>query len=71
MSTVDREIAEELIAGKYPEDHAVKIVKYENAWGNEAFGVVFKGQNLDMYRASEYVINPRVYWTVEGGKENA
>ncbi len=62
MSTVSKTIADDIIAGKYPEDQAVKIVKYTNAWGGEAYGVVSAGGNLDNYRASNLVQNLSVYW---------
>lgn len=62
MSTVDKKIADDIIAGKYEEDHAVKIVKYTNAWGNPAYGVIFKGMSLDHYAASPYIRDPVTYW---------
>lgn len=64
MATISKAIADDVIAGKYDDDYALpmKIVKYTNAWGGEAFGLIFQGQNPDTYRASEYVINPTVYW---------
>ena len=66
MATVDKSIADNIIAGEYPEDEAVKIVKYTNAWGGESYGVIFKGEPLDKYSATEFVINPTTYW--ERGK---
>jgi hypothetical protein len=41
---------------------AVKIVEYTNAWGNKAYGVMFENDRLDKYSASEFVINPSIYW---------
>jgi len=62
MSTVSKSIADGVAAGKYAEDRVVKIVQYTNAWGSQAYGLIFKGQNLDTYRASDFVINPTTYW---------
>ncbi len=45
MSTVDKTIADRIIAGEFPEDRAVKIVEYDNAWGGVGYGVIFKGNS--------------------------
>lgn len=47
MGTVNRKIADEIVAGKYPEDRAVRIVKYRNAWGGEGYGVIFEGDDWE------------------------
>lgn len=62
MGTVTKQIADDVIAGKYPEDNIVRIVKYTNTWGSEAYGLESTWQ-LGRYNASEYVINPSVYWS--------
>ena len=62
MSTVDKSIANRIIAGEFPENGAVKIIEYDNAWGGVGYGVVFKNDNPDKYRETEFVRNPRVYW---------
>jgi hypothetical protein len=62
MATVDKDIADDIIAGKYPEDGWVKIVKYTNMAGNEAYGAVHRNDDPDRYRASPFVINPTLYW---------
>jgi hypothetical protein len=66
MGTVNKEIADDVIAGKYKEDRPVKLVKYTNAWGGESYGLICQGEPLDKYRASPFVINPVTYW--EKGK---
>ena len=67
MATIDsKEIIDDIIAGKYPEDEWVKIVKYTNAWGGQCYGCISKGMDLESYAPSEYVINPVTYW--EAGK---
>ena len=63
MSTVDKKIADDIVAGKYPTDHAARIVKYINAWGGEAYGVTFRGQNHSKYLSpSMYIRKPEIYW---------
>lgn len=62
MSTVSKEIADAIIAGEFPEDDAIKIVEYDNMWGGKGYGVIFRGQNPNMYAASESVRNPKIYW---------
>jgi hypothetical protein len=63
MSTVSKEIAEKVIAGAYPEDEWVRIIKYENAWGGIAYGLESR-HTLGKYSPSEYVKNPQIYWEV-------
>ena len=62
MGTINKTIADDVIAGKYNKDRPVKIVKYTNAWGGEAYGLICKGQSLDLYSASDFVHNPETYW---------
>lgn len=63
MATVDKDIADDIIAGKYDEDEATRIVEYTNAWGNLAYGVTFGDENPNKYLfESEYIRNPQVYW---------
>lgn len=65
MGAISKEIADDVIAGKYAEDNPVKIVKYTNAWGGEAYGYICKGESLDRYKESDFVINPTTYWQAE------
>lgn len=63
MGTVSKDIADRVIAGEFPEDNVVKIVVYQNAFnGQDAYGLITKGDDLNRYHASQYVRNPRVYW---------
>ena len=63
MGTVNKEIADEIIAGKYPEDNVVRIVKYQNQFnGADAYGVIRRGQDLMIYHNSGACIRPEVYW---------
>ena len=63
MSTVNKEIADRIVAGEFPEDNAQMIVEYDNAFGGVGYGVIFGSQNPDKYLVpTQYVQNPRIYW---------
>lgn len=65
MATVSKELAHELASndGYYSDDPRVmRIIQYTNAWGGEAYGIEYEGQ-VGKYRASEYVIDPKLYWS--------
>lgn len=64
MATVDKDIADRVIAGEFDSDPAgkyVRIVKYTNAWGGESYGLEMANE-IGRYAESEYVIDPQVYW---------
>jgi len=76
MATYDKQFADRLIAGNgrllefqepAPDNPAAqRIVKYTNAWGREAFGVTFEGDDPEEYlRETRYVRNPVIYWEAE------
>ena len=63
MATIDKRIADAIAAGEYADDRPTRIVKYTNAWGGEAFGVTFEGQDIDKYvTPTEFIRNPTIYW---------
>lgn len=62
MATVDKSIADRIVAGEFPEDDARKIIEYDNVWGGIGYGVIFGEQDPDLYRETEFVRNPRLYW---------
>lgn len=62
MATVDKKIADDIVAGKYKSDGWVKIVKYTNNWGGESYGCINKRQPLDLYKESYFIRNPVTYW---------
>lgn len=64
MGTVDKQIADQIIAGKYAAEDGwpIRIVEYTNAWGKQAYGVEHNERDHGKYSASEYVRNPKVYW---------
>ncbi|MEI6877147.1 MAG: hypothetical protein WCL50_18695 [Spirochaetota bacterium] len=67
MSTVDRKLADEIVKGEgyYKDDPQVKrIVEYDNAWGGVSYGLEY-APSLGRYVATEYVRNPRVYWSAK------
>jgi hypothetical protein len=64
MATVNKDIADAIIAGKYAEADGwpIRIVEYTNAWGGTSYGVEHHERDRGRYSESEYVRNPRVYW---------
>jgi hypothetical protein len=69
MGTVDRKIAERIVAGEFKSDGCVKIVKYKNMFdGGEAFGACCRGEDLMRYERGGACIDPQVWWTEEGGR---
>ena len=62
MATVDKEIADRIVAGEFPEDNARKIVEYDNAFGGVGYGVIFGDDDPDRYHETMFVRNPRLYW---------
>jgi len=62
MATVDKDIADRIVAGEFAEDDARKIVEYDNAFGGVGYGVIFGDDDPDMYRETAFVRNPRLYW---------
>jgi len=74
MSTVDKDLADRLIAvnGKFESDPQIhSIVEYDTRWGGVAYGVNY--EEVNKYTPSPYVNNPRVYWTWPGsaGKQGS
>jgi hypothetical protein len=70
MSTVDKVFADKVIAANgqlYPDDPfeppITRIVRYLNAWGKEAYGLTFEGQDPMKYMCpSEFIVLPTIYW---------
>ena len=45
MSTVDKKTADRVIAGEFPEDDIIAIIRYENMFnGNYAYKLIFANQ---------------------------
>jgi hypothetical protein len=73
VSTVEKTLADTIAAadGYYSDDPRVmRIVEYDNAWGGKGYGLEW-AHSLGKYRASEYVRNPRVYWSADHVKAGA
>ena len=72
MATVTKDLADLLADndGYYADDpRVVKIIEYENGFdGRKAYGLLYPRDHPDRYAESEYVRNPRVYWSRETGR---
>jgi hypothetical protein len=77
MGTVDKDIAEQIIAndgyGDPGDPRTVKIVRYTGYESQELYGAVLIVEVMigmgDRYeRPTEYVRNPKVIWTAEKGR---
>ena len=71
MSTVDKAIANKVIAGEYPEDNVKAIIRYNNVFnGGEAYKLVFGRYYSPEYMAELLFFTPtmenaKVYWQEE------
>lgn len=66
MGTVDKSIADRVIAGEFPEDEAMRIVQYDNEFGSDNFGVTCKGEDHSKYLEETFFVRrPRIYWESE------
>lgn len=68
MGTVNKSIADKIKAGNgyfMDDPRVIRIVEYENCFnGACSYGIEYE-RDLGKYAASEFVINPRVYWRAE------
>lgn len=63
MATVNKEIADQIIAGLHPEKQVVKIGVTHNLYGTtDNYGLVHEGQPSDLYKPSQVVLNSETYW---------
>lgn len=68
MSTVNKDIADRIIAGEFPEDEVKAIIRYENAFnGNYAYKLVYENQMSSTYLSyllhkCENLIDAQIYW---------
>lgn len=78
MGTVDKAFAENIAKnnGYYNGDddnslgdnpRCILITEYDNAYGGQGYKLTFEGQN-NVYTSSEFVRNPRRYWSYDDGK---
>jgi hypothetical protein len=67
MSTVDKKTADRVIAGDFPEDDIICIIRYENIFnGNYAYKLIFSHQE-DMIQPAldgkfPAMIDCTIYW---------
>lgn len=68
MGTISKQIADDIIAGKYPEDECTKIVTYNNMFnGGLTYAAIFRHENQNKYEQSPACHNVKTYWTLEKG----
>ncbi len=68
MATISKQIADDIIAGMYPEDGCTKIVTYNNMFdGGLTYAAVFRRDNQFKYEQSPACHNVKVYWTLQDG----
>lgn len=78
MGTVDKTFAQNIAKnnGYYNGDddnslgdnpRCILITEYDNAYGGVGYGLTFEGQR-NVYTPSEFVRNPRRYWSYDDGK---
>lgn len=77
MSTIDKKLADKLVAGNGwvngdrdnrtgDNPRVLRIVEYTNAWGGQSFGATFDGQNPKTYLVpTAYIRNPSIYWEAQ------
>ena len=72
MSSANKDIADRIIAGEFPEDNIVVIIRYENMFnGNYAYKIVTEKQATRDYL--DYLLYdcpsmgaPEIYWKAKG-----
>ena len=76
MATInDRATVDRIVEGNgiYPGDEdmpIVKIVKYQNAFnGDDAYGLIYRGESLDRYAETMFIVNPETVWEHESVKK--
>lgn len=67
MSTVDKATADKVIAGAYPEDRIVAIIKYNNIFNfEEDYKLIFAGKESSIQWILDgkepALLNPSIYW---------
>ena len=66
MATIDRQLAEELIANDgsyYSDPRAYAVLAYISAWGRESYAVAYSAHDLLRYVPSDSIRSPLVIWT--------
>ena len=72
MGTITKQIAEDIMAGKYAEDKPTKIVTYNNMFdGGLTYAVVFEREDQFKYERSGACDNVTTIWTKQDGKKES
>lgn len=68
MGTISKNIAKDVINGKYPEDNTAKIVTYNNMFdGGLTFATVYEHEDFLKYERSGACSNVQTVWLSTGG----
>ena len=68
MGSINKEIAADIIKGKYPEDNTTKIITYNNMFdGGLTYATVYLHEYQHKYEESPACHNVQVVWTDNGG----
>lgn len=70
MSSVDKKTADEVIAGKYPEDKVCCIVEYSNMFdGRKAYKLIYEHQRQFINQIIESICgdHKKIYWSIVEG----
>lgn len=63
MSTVNKATADRVIAGEFPEDNCVAIIRYENIFnGDFAYKLVFHKGEIPYLMNNPNMDCPTIYW---------
>lgn len=62
MATVDKDIADRVVAGEFDDDGWIKIIEYTTPEGAKAYGLLHQNDDPCRYWPSPCVINPTTYW---------
>lgn len=66
MSTVNKQIVDDIIAGKYDDERITKIVTYNNMFdGSLSYAIVHESENQIKYEESPACRNVKIYWSMK------
>lgn len=71
MSTVSKKVADQIIAGKFPEDNITCIIQYQNLFNRQwVYKIIPANKDTPEYRTylleeCDSMICPSIYWEKE------
>lgn len=71
MNTVNKDMADRIIAGEFPEKDIKIIIQYDNFFSAKPAYLPFRSNQLDLAqwildsKESEGLANPSIYWRAE------